>query len=113
MSVVKSKLSEWANWLVSYVLASIREPVGSAFSRMRSSITRLYSGAGGTLQGEVEQEAEEEHNEEEVEGITPVEHKQAMNGAYRSFRVAGQEKTDVDSYIALVKKGVRCSYICG
>jgi len=29
-----------------------------------------------------------------------------MNGAYESFRVAGQNKADIDSYIALVKPKV-------
>jgi len=29
-----------------------------------------------------------------------------MNGAYKSFRIAGQNKADIDSYIELVKPKV-------
>ena len=31
--------------------------------------------------------------------LTPQEHEQALNGAYRSFRSPGLPKTDVDTYI--------------
>ena len=46
----------------------------------------------------MEEQAEKE--EERAEGAKLAE---AMNGAYKSFRVDGRGKTDVDSYIALVK----------
>ena len=36
-----------------------------------------------------------------------MEHAEAMNGAYKSFRVDGRGKTDVDSYVALVKPEVQ------
>ena len=41
------------------------------------------------------------------ERITPVEHEQAMNGAYKSFRIAGRNRADIDSYIALVSPKLR------
>ena len=106
-SVVKEKLNEWYDWLVSYVPKPIKELVSNAFSKVKRSIMALYKGVKGvkktTLKEEVEEQAQEEHNEKEAEDLTPVEHKQAMNGAYKSFRVGGQNKADVDSYIELVK----------
>ena len=30
-----------------------------------------------------------------------------MNGSYKSFRIAGQNKTDVDSYLGCVKPYIR------
>ena len=36
-----------------------------------------------------------------------MEHEQAMNGAYKSFRISGRGKTDVKSYITLVKPRIR------
>lgn len=36
-----------------------------------------------------------------------MEHEQAMNGAYKSFRINGQGKTDVESYISLVKPKIQ------
>jgi len=80
LSVVKSKLNEWYDWLVDYVPKSIKEPVSSAFSKVKSKVMRLYEGAKKTLKGEVEEEAKKEHNEQDhAEG--PVEHKQASKDA--------------------------------
>ena len=36
-----------------------------------------------------------------------VEHEQAMNGAYKSFWINGRGKTDVNSYITLVKPKIQ------
>ena len=67
----------------------------------------LYEKAKKTLKGEVEEEAEKEHkNEEHAEGGELVEHMHAMNDAYKSFRIPGQGKTDIDGYITLVKPKV-------
>ena len=89
-SVVKTKLNEWYDWLVGYVPKPIKEPVSNAFSKVKRHIMGLYHGAKEKLglKGEVEEQAEREHGEEEeTENTAPVEHKQAMNGAYKSFRV--------------------------
>ena len=106
--VVKKKLSEWYDWLVSYVPKSIKEPVSKAFSKVKSSIMGLYEGGKEKLglKAKVEEKAEREHGEEHVEGLTPVKHKSAMNGAYKSFRLGGGGKTDIESYIATVKPEV-------
>ena len=106
-SVVKSKLNEWYNWLVDYVPKSIKEPVSNAFSKVKSGIMGLYNTTRKTLVGQVEEEAEKEHVDEHVEGVEPVEHVQAMNGAYKSFKLGGQGKTDVISYIELVKPKIQ------
>ena len=108
-SVVKSKLSEWYDWLAGHVPESIKKPVSSAFLKAKNHIMRLYGDAKKKLglKEQVEEQAEKEHDEEHVEGVEPVEHKQAMNGAYKSFRVDGRGKTDIDSYIALVKPEIQ------
>jgi len=86
---------------------SIRKPASKAFLDAKNNILGLYNNVKEKLglKGEVEEQAMKEHNEEEGEGIT--QHKQAMNGAYKSFRVASQNKADVDSYMTLVKHKVR------
>ena len=108
-SAVKSKLNEWYDWLVDYVPESIRKPVSSAFSKARNHIMSVYGDVKKRLglKEQVEEQAEKEHDEEHVEGVEPVEHVEAMNGAYKSFRIDGQKKADVDSYIALVKPEVQ------
>ena len=91
--VVKSKINEWYDWLANNVPKSIRKPVNSAFLGVKN---RLYGGVKEKLglKDQVDEQAEEEHGEENVE--------RAMNDAYKSFRLDGRGKTDVDSYIALV-----------
>ena len=107
-SVVKTKLNEWYNWLADYVPKPIREPVSNAFSKVKNHIMGLYNGVKEkfVLKDEVEEQAKDELEAEEQVGegdITLVEHEQAMNGSYKSFRIAGQNKTDVDSYVKRVK----------
>ena len=107
-SVVKTKLNEWYNWLADYVPKPIREPVSNAFLKVKNHIIGLYDDVKEkfALKDDVEEQAKDEHEaEEQVEegDIKLVEHEQAMNGSYKSFRIAGQNKTDVDSYIKRVK----------
>ena len=106
---VKSKLNEWYDWLVDYVPESIKKPVSSVFSRAKNHIMKLYGDVKKRLglKEQVEELAEKEHGEEHVEGVEPVEHAEAMNGAYKSFRMDGRGKTDVDSYVELVKPEVQ------
>ena len=110
-SVVKNKLNEWYDWLVGYVPKPIKEPIGNAFLKVKNSVMKLYEKGkkivGKTLVREVEKEAKKEYENENVEGLEPVEHKKAMNGAYKSFRINGQGKTDVESYITLVEPRIQ------
>ena len=104
-SVVKKKLNEWYDWLVNYVPQHVKEPVANAFSRMKSSILETYNGVKKNLglKDEVEKIADQKHEEEAAEDLTPVEHEQAFRGSYKSFRVAGMEKTDIDKYMEEVR----------
>ena len=86
----------------------IREPVSSTFSGMKNRIMELYGGVKGRLglKEQIEEQAEKEHSDEDQQGAEPVEHEHAMKFAYKSFIIGGQKKTDVDSYIALMKQRV-------
>ena len=55
-----------------------------------------------TLKGEVEEQAEKEHDEEDhAEG--PVEHERAMNGAYKNFRLDGRGSSWSLGFVGLLK----------
>ena len=95
--VVKNRLNEWYDWLFDYVPKPIKNAVSKAFSRAKNSILGLYDGAKKTLKSDVEDEAEKESQEEDVD-LTPQEHERALRGAYRSFVIPGAPKTDIDSY---------------
>ena len=101
-SVVKAKLNEWYDWLVGHVPTAIKDPISDTFSKAKSSILRLYNGAKEKLglKEEVEKQAAEEEPAEQSE--EPVEHERAMNGSYKSFRIDGEKKAGIVSYIAHV-----------
>ena len=105
-------------------IAATRDALAERLQTVRDTASLLYSktkeklGYGGdTLKKVVEQQAEQEHEQEETEDLIPVEHEQAFRGSYKSFRVAGMEKSDIDKYS--VKSSCRdwvlprFSYICG
>ena len=95
--VVKNRLNEWYDWLVAYVPKPIKNAASKAFSRAKNSILRLYDGAKKTLKGDVEDKAEKENQELDVD-LTQQEHERALKGAYRGFMIPGVAKTDIDSY---------------
>ena len=106
--VVKSKINEWYDWLVDHVPKSMKEPVSSAYFGMKNRILSLYGDVKERLglKDQVEEQAEKEHGDEDQQSAEPVEHEHAMNSAYKKFRIGGQKKTGVHSYIALVKPRV-------
>ena len=69
----------------------------------------LYGGVKEKLglKEQEEEQAEEEHGEENIENFAAVEHAKAMNDAYKSFRIDGRGKTDIESYIELAKPEVQ------
>ena len=42
----------------------------------------------------------------EPEPFKPIELEQAFNGAYRSYRVNGRPKVDVDTFFSRIRKGL-------
>lgn len=103
--MVKSDATRITDYgLADYVPKSIREPVGNPFLKVKSSIMGLYERAKKILTGEEEEQAKKGEEEHE-----PAEDAKAMNGAYKSFRIDGRGKTDINSYTVLkpmVKKVV-------
>ena len=74
---------------MSHVLKSVREPVSSTFSNVKSSIMGLYEKTKKTLTGGEQAEKGREEEEAHREQHEAVEHSKALNGAYRSFRIDG------------------------
>ena len=55
--VVKSKLSEWYNWLVDFVPESIKSAINKGFSTVKNIILNLYNGSKKTLKYTMEKKA--------------------------------------------------------
>ena len=60
-----------------------------------------------TLKDIVEKEAGEQQQQEEDVDLTTHEHERALKGAYRSFKMPGKPKADVDSYFDQAKPYIK------
>ena len=55
--VVKSKLSEWYNWLVDFVPEPIKSAINKGFSTVKNIILNLYNDSKKTLKYTMEKKA--------------------------------------------------------
>ena len=88
---VKNKLNDWYDWLVSYVPKTVKDKVSRAFKTFKDKIMGLYNGvtgSGNRTKREVLKEPE--WNFKELE--------QAFSGAYRSYRINGRPRMDVETF---------------
>lgn len=89
-------------------LQNVRDIISDYYKKIKDEIKKQLN-----LHDEIEFEAQEDHIEdvpdnlyEEPADLTPREHKHALHKTFRSFRIPGVKKTDVDSYLALVRPHV-------
>ena len=97
---VKSKLNDWYDWLVNHVLKTVKDKASRALKTFKYKIMGLYNrvtGSGNqTPEGPRFVEAQLKgyrHTEPE-----PIELEQASNGAYRSYRINGRPRMDVQTF---------------
>ena len=86
-SQVKNELKGWYDWLVSYVPKPIRGGVSRALKAFKDKIMGLYKSI-----------KEPERRNELEESFNPIERDQAFSRAYRSYRINGRPRMDVDSF---------------
>ena len=84
-------------------LQSVRETASLLYNRMAENM-----GYGQeTLKDIVEKEAGEQQQQEEDVDLTTHEHERALKGAYKSFKMPGKPKADVDSYFDQAKPYIK------
>ena len=115
--LVKSEMNEWYDWLVNHVPKTINSKAKEAFNTFKKKISELYDKVQDkvqdTLKKIVENEAKKEHQEEDdkqvekEEDLTPQLHEHAFKKAFKSFRIPGICKSDVDTYIEKVRPSVK------
>ena len=99
---VKSKLNDWYNWLVNHVPKTVKDKASRAFKTFKDKIMGFYNrvtGSGNQAQLKGSRSAE-------PKPFGPIELEQAFNGAYRSYRVNGRSKMDVDTFFNRIRKGL-------
>ena len=93
---VKTKLNKWYSWLINHVPKPIKDGASKAFKTFKDKVMGLYNRVTGS--------AGNETRNKEPAPFKPIELEQAFEGAYRSYRVNGKPKMDVDTSFNGIKK---------
>ena len=89
---VKGKLNKWYDWLINHVPKPIKDGGSKAFKTFTDRVVGLYNRVTGS--------AGNETNEtiiKKSKPFKPTELEEAFRGAYRSYRINGRPKVDVDT----------------
>ena len=91
---VKGKLNNWYNWLISHVPKPIKDGASKAFKTFKDKVMGLYNRVTGSIGNET--------RIKEPKPFKPIELEQAFGGAYRSYRINGRPKIDVDTFFTRI-----------
>ena len=87
---VKTKLNKWYDWLINHVPKPIKDGASKAFKTFKDKVMGLYNRVTGSTGNET--------IIKESKPSKPIELEQAFSGAYRSYRINGRPKIDVDMF---------------
>ena len=93
---VKGKLNKWYDWLINHVPKPIKDCASKAFKTFKDKVMGLYNRVTGSTGNET--------RIKEPKPFKPIELEQAFGGAYRSYRVNGKPKMDVDMFFNRIRK---------
>ena len=93
---VKTKLNKWYDWLINHVPKPIKDGGSKAFQTFKDNVMGLYNRVTGS--------AGNETRIKEPKPFKPIELEQALGGAYRSNRINGRPKIDVDTFFDRIRK---------
>ena len=93
---VKGKLNKGYDWLINHVFKPIKDGASKAFKTFKDKVMGLYNRVTGSTGNET--------RIKEPKPFKPVELEQAFGGAYRSYRVNGKPKMDVDTFFNRIRK---------
>ena len=93
---VKTKLNKWYDWLINHVPKPIKDGASKAFKTFKDKVMGLYNRVTGPTGNET--------RIKEPKPFKPIELEQAFTGAYRSYRINGRLKIDVDTFFNRIGK---------
>ena len=93
---VKGKLNKWYDWLINHVPKPIKDGASKAFKTFKDKVMGLYNRVTGSTGNET--------RIKEPKPFKPIELEQAFGGAYRSYRINGRPKIDVDTFFNIIGK---------
>ena len=93
---VKTKLNKWYDWLINHVPKPIKDSASKAFKTFKDKVMGLYNRVTGSTGNET--------RIKEHKPFKPIELEEAFGGAYRSYRINGRPKIDVDTFFNRIGK---------
>ena len=93
---VKGKLNKWYDWLINHVPKPIKDGSSKAFKTFKDKVMWLYNRVTGSTGNET--------RIKEPKPFKPIGLEQAFGGAYRSYRINGRPKIDVDTFFNRIGK---------
>ena len=93
---VKTKLNKGYNWLINHVPKPIKDGASKSFKAFKDKAIWLYNSVTGSTGNET--------RIKEPKQFKPIELEQAFGGAYRSYRINGRPKIDVDTFFNRIGK---------
>ena len=93
---VKGKFNKWYDWLINHVPKPIKDGASKAFKTFKDRVMGLYNRVTGSTGNET--------RIKEPKPFKPIELEQAFGGAYRSYRINGRPKIDVDMFFNRIGK---------
>ena len=99
---VKSKFNKWYDWSINHVPKPIKDGTSRAFKTFKDKIMGLYN----RVTCSTTNQAPEHPATAEPKPFKPIELEQAFGGAYRSYRVNGKPKIDVDTFFNRIRKAL-------
>ena len=102
---VKGKLNKWYDWLINHVPKPIKDGASRAFKTFKDKVMGLYDRVAGSTQRSTGPPTTEQGTASaEPKPFKPIELEQAFGGAYRSYRINGRPKIDLDMFFNRIGK---------
>ena len=98
---VMSKLNDWYDWLVNHVPKTIKDGASRAFKTFKDRIMGLYNRVTGN---QAQLKGSPSHASAEPKPFNEIERE--FGGAYRSYRINGRPKMDVDTFFIRMREGL-------
>ena len=93
---VKTKLNKWYNWLMNHVPKPVKDSASKVFKTFKDKVMGLYNRVTGSTDNET--------RIKEPKPFKPIKLEQAFEGVYRSYRINGRPKIDVDMFFNRIRK---------
>ena len=100
---VKEELKGWYNWFVNHIPSL----TSRAFTTFKDKVMGLYK----WVKSEKEPKEEQNKEKQNKESFNPVEFEQVFDRAYRSYRINGTSRMDIDTFFDQIRHNL-IDHVC-